>query len=291
MNCVNPVRITKNLDIDKYPGGIEVPCGKCLNCRIQKRTEWNTRLLHELESWDNALFVTLTYDNEHLPDNKSLSKDDLQKFFKRLRKRLNKKIKYYASGEYGDINNRPHYHTLIFGVGYEDIENIINSWNMCDWNSYRIKNGIGLVEADSINYVTGYISKKYSGELEYDTYTKSGRETPFSVMSKGLGLSYLLKEIETIQERQYVTIKGQRRSIPKYYVQKKKINIDKAKQVGIDKEIKKVNKLTGKKLTRDELYMSQSADEIIYVEDKLRDKKKQHELNTKKRLSIKERKL
>ena len=46
MNCINPILINNN-GKDLY-----VPCGKCLNCGIQKRTEWTVRLLFELTTWD-----------------------------------------------------------------------------------------------------------------------------------------------------------------------------------------------------------------------------------------------
>ena len=80
MQCTNPVRISKNLDVKLYPDGLLVPCGKCLSCRIAKRSEWSMRMLHELESYDCAVFVTLTYDDEHLPEHGSLVVSDLQKF-------------------------------------------------------------------------------------------------------------------------------------------------------------------------------------------------------------------
>ena len=57
-----------------------VPCGKCLACRIARRQEWSMRCLHELSSFDDAVFVTLTYDDDHLPPNGTLVVDDLQSF-------------------------------------------------------------------------------------------------------------------------------------------------------------------------------------------------------------------
>ena len=68
-------------------------------CRKARAAEWSVRLMHELDSWSSGVFVTLTYNTEHLPDSGSLSKRDLQLYFKRLRRSLgDRRIKYYACG-------------------------------------------------------------------------------------------------------------------------------------------------------------------------------------------------
>ena len=87
MRCTSPVRL-RHLSPSLYPDGLLVPCGKCLACRIAKRTEWAMRMLHELSDYDDAVFVTLTYDEDHIPSNHSLKKSDLQKWFKRVRKEI-----------------------------------------------------------------------------------------------------------------------------------------------------------------------------------------------------------
>lgn len=95
---------------------IKVPCGKCYACKVRNARDWMTRCLFEARYWSEICFATLTYDNDHLPAERSLCKRDLQLFFKRLRKRLeNKPIAYLACGEYGSQRGRPHYHALIFG--------------------------------------------------------------------------------------------------------------------------------------------------------------------------------
>ena len=90
---------------------IQVPCGKCLECRIQHARAWADRCVVEAKQYDDNYFVTLTYDDAHLPAKNSLVPDDLQKFMKRLRKHFpNNKIRFFACGEYGDTSWRPHYH-------------------------------------------------------------------------------------------------------------------------------------------------------------------------------------
>ena len=66
---------------------------------------------------DNA-FVTLTYADDQLPDGNSLCPEDVTKFLKRLRKRIDPvKIRYFLCGEYGEgSTSRPHYHLILFGL-------------------------------------------------------------------------------------------------------------------------------------------------------------------------------
>ena len=79
MACVRPVYLKEK--------NIIVPCGKCFYCRRKYILMWSLRLQHELITYDNkAVFVTLTYDNENLPPDKSVSVRDVQLFVKRLRK-------------------------------------------------------------------------------------------------------------------------------------------------------------------------------------------------------------
>ena len=94
------------------------------------------RLLHELEYWDKATFITLTYAPEHLPEKSSLKPDDLQKFWKRLRKELkDKKIKYFACGEYGEKKIKPIGRTITLScsVSAED-EKLISKYG--EWVMY-----------------------------------------------------------------------------------------------------------------------------------------------------------
>lgn len=99
MQCYNPMWLQKQC--------MFVPCGCCLGCRVAHAREWSLRLLHELGYWDSAVFLTLTYSDENCP--LSLSKRELQLFWKRLRKAIApRKIKYFSCGEYGDLYGRPH---------------------------------------------------------------------------------------------------------------------------------------------------------------------------------------
>ena len=107
---------------------IHVPCGQCLGCRLDYSRMWAVRCYHESQLHDKNMFITLTYDDEHVPwsavtGEQTLVKKDLQLFWKRLRKHFDKlgiKIRYYGAGEYGDYTNRPHYHAIVFGCDMDD---------------------------------------------------------------------------------------------------------------------------------------------------------------------------
>nr|QJB19844.1 MAG: replication initiator protein [Microvirus sp.] len=290
--CKKPVRIFKNLDSNKYPMGLLVPCGKCLDCRIHKRNEWSVRLLHESEFWENSIFLTLTYDDYHLPENNSLRKRHLQLFFKRLRKNTGKKIKYFACGEYGDNTERPHYHSIVFGLGYNDIEDIKLAWTYCNWDIPTISNkSFGKVEPDSIRYVCQYIDKKLSGEKADEEYDNKKREPVFKIQSNGLSLKYIEKYKDGIFQRSYITVNGNKRSIPRYYINKAEIDNNEMHEYAEKKERELTEHLLGVYLSLDEAYLSMRSDDYLLLEERLKDCRLQNDKNLSKRLKLKSRNL
>lgn len=67
---------------------------------------------------EHNLFLTLTYDDEHLgatPEERSLNYTDIQKFLKRAREKLGP-FRYIVAGEYGEKTDRPHFHMAAFGL-------------------------------------------------------------------------------------------------------------------------------------------------------------------------------
>nr|DAK00873.1 MAG TPA: Replication associated protein [Microviridae sp.] len=116
----------------------EIPCGQCLDCRIAHSKEWAVRCMLESKYHDNNWFVTLTYDEYNLPRKEFicpenglymqipyLVKSDVQKFLKRLRKRLygssKGELRYFLCGEYGDTTYRPHFHLILYGLSLKDL--------------------------------------------------------------------------------------------------------------------------------------------------------------------------
>ena len=107
---------------------ISVPCGKCVWCAVQKRSDWALRLHYESKKHIGSKFVTLTYADPHLVwanGVPQLDKKHVQLFCKRVRK-AGQAFRYYAVGEYGSKTFRPHYHIIMFGDINEDI--VRKSW-------------------------------------------------------------------------------------------------------------------------------------------------------------------
>jgi hypothetical protein len=213
VKCTNPIPI----EVSGY-GVFDVPCGKCLGCRIARTQEWSLRIWHELSSFEHVgNFTTLTYDDESNPGG-SLVKEDLQKFLKRLRKALDgRKIKYFACGEYGDNTFRPHYHLILLGVDFfgEDVKKV-----KCCWPFGFVK--VYPLNQTRINYVTKYITKKLFGrEATKEVYGEN--LPPFQLQSQGLGLRFALENEEQIRRNLLVTMYGKKAGLPRYY--RKKLQI------------------------------------------------------------------
>lgn len=272
MQCINPIRLQmKGKNLQKYPDGLKVPCGKCLACHIKQKEEWSMRVLHELYSHSDYSFITLTYADDSLPVNATLRKDHLQKFFKRLRSDLKRhkfdiKLKYFACGEYGTLNNRPHYHIILYGLGLNDYHKqiIMDNWPYCDWTQPSIKKGaFGLVENASIRYVAKYIHSKYNGEKEKEVYKKTGRISPFRLLSQGIGENYCYTLKDKIIRDGYITMSGKKVSIPRYYLKKLELNDDVIENIKKNAEYKSAEyteKLTGINIDENIMYKNLSAE-------------------------------
>lgn len=182
---------------------IEVPCGHCVGCRMAKAKEWSVRCALEREYYvDDCYFLTLTYDDRHLPKDGMLCKKDLQDFWKRLRK-AGYRFRYFACGEYGETYQRPHYHAIVFGLNIPDLRFYRLSNRMSQlfvsqeiqriWSNGFVS--IGYADTGSIAYTAGYCEKKQD-----DPHWNDYRVKPFITMSRkpALGTAYLLEHKDTI---------------------------------------------------------------------------------------------
>ena len=167
------------------------------------------------------MFITLTYDTDHVPISKkgymNLNKKDVQKFMKRLRKLSNENLKYYACGEYGFEKMRPHYHIILFNGNPEMVK---RAWALDNKAIGHIH--IGQVTDASIGYTLKYMTKP--GKIP--VHKNDDRQKEFSLMSKGLGANYLTKAMihwhkNNLLERMYVPMKdGKKIAMPRYYKDK-----------------------------------------------------------------------
>lgn len=230
MRCLRPLRLAN---------GLTVNCGSCRACRVNRSTSWTIRLLYELEEWQTAAFVTLTYSDEFIPEDYGLRKKDLSEFVKRLRERfryIGSNIRFFGVGEYGsDIRNmpigfdhgRPHYHLIIFGVDAENEDHkriIYDCWKRCD--SYLILSGRGVerVNRATISYVAGYVQKKLTGDYAKETY--ADRQPPFMICSKRLGLSSFERKKDRLLKNGFTYYGPHKIGIPRYFRQKFNHHLD-----------------------------------------------------------------
>jgi hypothetical protein len=215
---------------------VKVPCGRCWQCRLEHSRQWAIRCVHESQMHEHNAFITLTFNEENLPDDHSIRKEHLQKFFKRLRKHLGVDIRYFACGEYGKQNNRPHYHAIIFGYDFPDKYLFSKSRNGdLYFRSPTLEKAwkfghsvIGNMTFESAAYVARYVMKKRKGDQdEIDEYyklldTETGEvhqlEPEFCLMSRrpGIGKTWLEK-FKSDTDKDFITIRGKKMSLPKYY--------------------------------------------------------------------------
>lgn len=201
-----------------------IACGHCLECRRNHAQEWADRCSFEAKKYKNNYFITLSYDDRHLPFNKeqsTLKRDDFTLFMKRLRSYFpDVKLKVFYSGEYGDRSSRPHYHAIIFNLPLTDLSDTFKSAEESLYNSdgtlkklvlktylrpfrrnesyysetiHKAWQYAGNIDVSPFTYATAcyvaqYVDKKVAGKTN-DFYKKLGIEPEFIGMSKGLGLN------------------------------------------------------------------------------------------------------
>lgn len=222
---------------------LSLPCGQCVGCRLERSRQWAIRCMHEAQMHTQNCFITLTYDDAHLPSDRSLHYRDFQLFIKRLRKRYpGRRIRYYMAGEYGENFGRPHWHACIFGLDFDDKK----LWKRTSANSllYRSENlellwpfgysSIGDVTFESAAYVARYIMKKVTGknaaehyqEIDPDTGEITNRTPEFTKMSlkPGIGYEWYKQYTSDVYPHDYVVVRGKKVKPPKYYDKKYKID-------------------------------------------------------------------
>uniref|UniRef100_A0AB39A395 Replication-associated protein ORF2/G2P domain-containing protein n=1 Tax=Chlamydiamicrovirus sp. TaxID=2832664 RepID=A0AB39A395_9VIRU len=177
---------------------VEIPCGRCIGCRLEKSRQWAIRCVHESKLHVHNCFLTLTYDDDHIDDN-SLNPDHITKFLKRLRSRHNdKKIRYFQCGEYGDNFGRRHHHCVLFGFDFSDKipycrtksgEILYNSDELSKLWPYGYAT-IGNVTFESCAYVARYITKKILGPDAEKWYEQRKKHPEYCTMSRRPGIGY-----------------------------------------------------------------------------------------------------
>lgn len=219
-------------DVTEY---IDIPCRSCPECYAQSRREWISRAIAEAQLHDRMCFVTLTYDDNHVPTaeipdmdgvlmrHQTLQYKDFQLFMKRLRKHFGDlRIRFMCCGEYGSKTYRPHYHAILYGIGLQDFPDLIvhnrNSQGDILYISKTLdniwQNGyilIGDCNVMTISYVAGYVDKKSTIVKGKRFYEVTGICPPFirSSLRPGLGADWFQSNISKFDTYyDYLSVNG-----------------------------------------------------------------------------------
>jgi len=209
---------------------VQVPCGQCIGCRLERSRVWAMRCLHEASLYDKNCFITLTFNDDYVMP--SLDKSIFQKFMKRLRRMFpDTRIRYFMCGEYGDKLSRPHYHACLFGFDFPDrvlwsIRDNVRLYRSsileklwCDpknGNSFGFST-VGDVSFESAAYVARYCMKKVTGEKAELYYKDKIPEYVCMSRRPGIGLEWLKKFHKDIYPSDEVVIRGNVKCKPARY--------------------------------------------------------------------------
>ncbi len=228
-------------------GKMEVACGQCLGCRLDRTLMWAMRIVHESCMHEINCFVTFTYrskdgatekqfrNGHYVPDDYSLNYHHFRDFIKALRKKFPQKIRYFHCGEYGDENLRPHYHACLFNVSFEDTVVEQQCEGITTYSSATLSElwpygfcTIGELNYETAAYTAGYILKKITGEKANEEYLRNDEngvafwvKPPYVTMSlkPGIGHGFYAKYKNDFfpSDESPVPGKGIIKKVPRYY--------------------------------------------------------------------------
>lgn len=221
MPCFHPLQAWRtnsgDVVLSKEPKDgnyLRLPCGNCIGCRTDRAQAWALRCQLELQQHNAAVFATLTYDDEHKP--LTLDKRHVSAYIKKIRKEFPNKLRFFASGEYGETTNRPHYHAIIYGASQLQAPRLEEAWTQ------------GHVRVDqatpaNIAYTAGYCSKKIGyrrlsheriDPLTGEVYTW---QPPFILMSRNPGIGAHARDQYINAWRLYAIKDAHKMPVPRYF--------------------------------------------------------------------------
>lgn len=231
MTCYHPIRAWRSqsgrqangkwpLVFNKSQGygdlEVEIPCGRCIGCRLERSRQWAMRCVLESQLYERNSFVTLTYRDADLPPDGSVSVRALQLFLKRLRKKYSdERIRFFACGEYGSRKFRPHYHLLLFNHSFDDATLWSRRAGQLLYRSASLEelwpfgfSTIGAVTFESAAYCARYILKKVTGADSREHYGE--RHPEFVTMSRkpGIASAWFDKYHEDVYPGDRVVLRG-----------------------------------------------------------------------------------
>lgn len=218
---------------------LELPCGQCVGCRLERSRQWAMRCVHEASLYEDNCFITLTYNNKNLPNGSTLVLEDFQLFMKRLRKKYptpKPGIRFYHCGEYGEETSRPHYHALLFNFDFPDKILYKSQESQRTYTSEILdklwKKGnclIGSVTFESAAYCARYVLKKITNKkTRVDKTGKTwvsaadhyhGRKPEYTTMSRrpGIGKEWFDKYSAEVYPDDEIIVRGKQMRPPQFY--------------------------------------------------------------------------
>lgn len=236
----------KNYELEKQGSNWRyqlIPCQHCWACQLKYSAEWASRLTWESNYHEHKYFITLTYDEEHLPIyesfkyidedgdvtkyendgtwNGTLQPEHVTRFIKSLRKRYERQgitgIKYFYCGEYGEETHRPHYHMILFGAPLDINQfydfHVDSKHKKLHWKSKEVEElwSYGMIDLAEVEwnccaYVARYCMKKIDQENDARVYAEAGKIKEFIRMSRrpGIGMRYYEENKDKIYENDEV---------------------------------------------------------------------------------------
>lgn len=211
---------------------IHLPCGQCVGCRLEGARQWAVRCMHEAQMYEQNCFLTLTYDDDHLPQDGNLNHRDFQLFMKKFRRRGHN-VRFFMGGEYGETNSRPHYHAIMFGWYPPDrkfwkksgagFKVYTSEYTDKIWGKGVVY--IGDVSFESASYIARYTLKKVASDgkqreiLDVTTGEIIKRNHEYGKMSlrPGIGAEWVKKFATDIYPHDGVRVRGTISKLPRYY--------------------------------------------------------------------------
>lgn len=224
---------------------LELPCGKCIGCRMERARAWKVRVLHEAQLYDANLIVSLTYADKWLPRSLGLEYPDFQGFMKRLRRRVagvslgpdgGRPIRFFVAGEYGGETGRPHFHAILFNCRFQDMQEWQNGFFSSRVAEDLWGRGNVVIDGDvtpqGAAYVTGYVTEKQEREaphvLDLGTGELIFRRREFCQMSRspGLGAWWYRRYGDDLFPQDAAVFPGKQVKVPRFYFERYKREAD-----------------------------------------------------------------
>lgn len=243
---------------------IQLPCNMCIGCRLDRSLVWAIRCVHEAQLHDQNCFITLTYSDQHLPQDGSLIKYHFQDFMKRLRKKTSSNfqtVRYFMCGEYGEKLSRPHYHACLFGIDFPDKEIFKEQEGILTYTSELLDSiwgkgfcTIGEVNFDTAAYTARYITKKALGQQKEQHYYRTCSHTmnlvaiepEYATMSlkPAIGKDWYETYKSDIYPSDYLIHQGKKIKVPRYYDKLYELESDDIEQIKFQRRQKARKRLS-----------------------------------------------